>query len=54
MPGERPLINQLLHTLIEKCEVGLHKDATGWHFSARGALGVSALLIIVFLLARIL
>jgi len=29
-------------------------DPTGWRFSARGGLGVGALLIIVLLLARIL
>ena len=45
---------QLLHTLIEKCEVGLHKDATGWHLSAKGGLGVITLLIIVLLLRHVL
>lgn len=45
---------QLLNTLIEKCEVGLHKDAKGWHFSAKGALGVTTLLIIVLLLGHLL
>lgn len=48
------VVHDLLLSLIEKCEVALRKDATGWHFSARGGLGVGALLIIVVLLARIL
>jgi hypothetical protein len=48
------VVYDLLHSLIERCEVALHKDATGWHFAARGGLGVAALLIIVLLLARIL
>ena len=52
---KRPfLMYQLLHTLIEKCEVGLHKDATGWHFSAKGGLGVITLLIVVLLLRHVL
>jgi hypothetical protein len=41
---------QLLNTLIEKCEIGLHRDATGWHFSAKGGLGVIILLVIIMLL----
>ena len=48
------VVYDLLLSLIEKCEVALRKDATGWHFSARGGLGVATLLIIVVLLARIL
>jgi hypothetical protein len=47
-------VHELLHSLIEKCEVALRKDVRGWHFSASGGLGVGALLIIVLLLARIL
>ena len=47
------VVYNLLLSLIEKCEVGLRKDATGWDFSARGALGVITLLIIVVLVARI-
>jgi hypothetical protein len=43
----------LIHSIVEKCELAFHKDATGWHLSARGALGVAALLIIVFMFARI-
>jgi hypothetical protein len=45
---------QFFHTLIEKCEVVFHKDATGWHLSAKGALGVATLLIITLLLAHLL
>ena len=41
----------LLQTLFEKCEIGLHKDATGWRFSANAALGVIVLLVIVLLLS---
>jgi hypothetical protein len=41
---------QLLYTLIEKCELGIRVDASGWHFSAKGGLGVVALLIIALLL----
>jgi hypothetical protein len=44
----------LVQSLIEKCEVALHKDANGWHLSAKGAFGVATLLIIVFVIARIL
>jgi len=40
-----------VQSLIEKCEVALHKDATGWHLSAKGAFGVGALLIMIFLCA---
>jgi hypothetical protein len=47
-------VYDLLHSLIEKCEVALRIDTAGWHFSARRGLGVGALLIIVFLLVRIL
>jgi hypothetical protein len=43
-------MRQLLLTLIEKCEIGLHKDAAGWHFSAKGGLAVTILLIIIMLL----
>ena len=45
------IVHDLIHVLIEKCELGLRKDATGWHFSAKGALGVAALLIIVTIVA---
>jgi hypothetical protein len=45
---------ELFRSLIEKCEVGLRKDAMGWQLSAKGALGVATLLILVFVLARIL
>jgi hypothetical protein len=48
------VVYEILRSLIEKCEVALRKDATGWHFSANGGLGVGALLIIVLLLAKIL
>lgn len=43
-------MSQFLLTLIEKCEIGLRKDATGWHFFAKGGLGITILLIIVMLL----
>ena len=45
---------QLLQTLIEKCEIGVHKDATGWHLSARGGLGLATVVLIVLWLSRIL
>ena len=47
-------MHALVQSLIEKCEVAIHKDATGWHLSAKGAFGVATILIIVFVLARIL
>ncbi len=37
---------ELFRDLIEKCEVGLRIDESGWHLSAKGALGVATLLII--------
>ena len=43
---------ELFHDLIEKCEVGLRIDESGWHLSAKGALGVGTLLIIFLLLLR--
>jgi hypothetical protein len=44
----------LLRALIEGCEIHLQKDGTGWRFSARGALGVAVLLIIVLLLGHLM
>jgi hypothetical protein len=43
-----------LRTLIEKCEFGFHKDAAGWHLSAKGALGLATLLIFLFVCAHLL
>ena len=42
----------VIYDLIEKCEVGLRIDASGWHLSGKGALGVVALVIIFRLLLR--
>jgi hypothetical protein len=52
MSGERPQLYKLLQTLIENCEIALDMDATGWHFSARGGLGVITLVIFFFYLFR--
>jgi hypothetical protein len=54
MSVRKAVMYQFFHTLIEKCEVGVRKDATGWHFSAKGALGVTTLVIIVLLLGHVL
>jgi len=35
----------LLRALIADCEIHLQKDGTDWRFSAKGALGIAALLI---------
>ena len=43
-----------LVTLIEKCEIGVRKDAKGWHLSAKGALGVSVVLVFILFVARVL
>jgi hypothetical protein len=51
---EDSAVYSLVQSLIEKCEVALHRDASGWHLSAKGALGVATLLIIIFVIARIL
>jgi hypothetical protein len=45
---------QLRQTLIEKCEIGVHKDASGWHLSARGALGIATVVILVLWLGGVL
>jgi hypothetical protein len=47
-------MDRLLYTLIEKCEIGLRKDPTGWTLSAKGGLGVIALIILVFLFGHVL
>ena len=41
---------ELLQTLVEKCELRL--DAMGWHLSAKGALGVGTLLVVLLVLLR--
>jgi hypothetical protein len=50
----RPKMYHLILATIEKCELTLRRDATGWHLSAKGALGVVTLLIIVLAVARLL
>ena len=37
---------ELLRDLIEKCEVGLLIDASGWHLSGKGVVGVVAVVFI--------
>jgi hypothetical protein len=41
----------LVQSLLEKCEVAIHKDASGWHLSAKGAFGVATILIIILVIA---
>jgi hypothetical protein len=45
---------EFLRTLIKDCEIGAHKDATGWHLSARGGLGIATIVIIVLWLSHTL
>lgn len=47
-------MHEILRVLVEKCEIAVHKDAKGWHFSAKGGLGVAIVLALVLFLARVL
>jgi hypothetical protein len=44
----------LLRALFADCEIHLQKDSAGWRFSAKGALGIAALLIIVLVLGHLM
>jgi hypothetical protein len=40
-------MSKLLAAIFEKCEIDFRRDADGWQLSAKGGLGVLALLVIL-------
>jgi hypothetical protein len=41
---------KLLQTLIRNCEVAVHQDANGFRVSAKGALGLVAVVVLAAIL----
>lgn len=41
---------EIIKTIFENCEVGIHKDANGWRVSAKGPIAIAALAVLAVII----